>query len=176
LFSNWDIQNVLFGRLSFDAVPYHEPILIVTFIVVAIGGALVVGALTYLKLWGYLWNEWFTSVDHNKIGVMYIVLAIIMLLRGFSDALLMRAQQAVAFNGSGGFLPSHHYDQVFTAHGVIIIFFVAMPLVTGLMNFAVPLQIGSRDVSFPFLNNFKQLQLLDDRCGLDADHDFPLRG
>src|ERR1700743_2962757 len=85
---------------------------------------------------------------------MYVVLGIVMLLRGFADALMMRMQQALAFNGSEGFLPAHHYDQVFTAHGVIMIFFVAMPLVTGLMNYVVPLQIGARDVSFPFLNNF----------------------
>src|SRR5215831_5284550 len=85
---------------------------------------------------------------------MYMVLGIVMLLRGFADALMMRMQQAMAFNGSDGFLPAHHYDQVFTAHGVIMIFFVAMPLVTGLMNYVVPLQIGARDVSFPFLNNF----------------------
>src|SRR3546814_5314654 len=77
-----------------------------------------------------------------------------MLLRGFADAIMIRLQQAIAFNGSEGYLPAHHYDQIFTAHGVIMIFFVAMPLVTGLMNYVVPLQIGARDVSFPFLNNF----------------------
>ncbi|WP_428480790.1 cytochrome o ubiquinol oxidase subunit I [Roseomonas gilardii] len=144
----------MFGRLSLESIPYHEPILIVTFIGVAIGGLAVLGALTYFRLWGYLWKEWFTSVDHKKIGVMYVILAIIMLLRGFADAVMMRTQQAIAFNGSEGYLPPHHYDQVFTAHGVIMIFFMAMPLVTGLMNFVVPLQIGARDVAFPFLNNF----------------------
>ncbi|KAA0699084.1 cytochrome o ubiquinol oxidase subunit I [Neorhizobium sp. P12A] len=151
---NPDLQKLIFGRLTLDSIPYHEPILIVTFAGVAVGGIAVFALLTYFRLWGYLWKEWFTSVDHKKIGIMYIVLAIIMLIRGFSDALLMRAQQAIAFNGSDGFLPPHHYDQIFTAHGVIMIFFVAMPLVTGLMNFVVPLQIGARDVSFPFLNNF----------------------
>ena len=85
---------------------------------------------------------------------MYMVLGLVMLLRGFSDAIMMRAQQAIAFGANQGYLPAHHYDQVFTAHGVIMIFFVAMPLVTGLMNFVVPLQIGARDVAFPFLNNF----------------------
>ena len=85
---------------------------------------------------------------------MYMILGIIMLLRGFADALMMRAQQAMAFGDNAGFLPPHHYDQVFTAHGTIMIFFVAMPLVTGLMNYVVPLQIGARDVAFPFLNNF----------------------
>ena len=152
--SNTDLATLVFGRLSLESIPYHEPILIVTFIGVAIGGLAVLGALTYFRLWGYLWKEWFTSVDHKKIGIMYVILAIIMLLRGFADAVMMRTQQAIAFNGSEGYLPPHHYDQVFTAHGVIMIFFMAMPLVTGLMNFVVPLQIGARDVAFPFLNNF----------------------
>ncbi|HBU99265.1 cytochrome o ubiquinol oxidase subunit I [Thalassospira lucentensis] len=154
MFSNPDLLNFIFGRLSLDSLPFHEPILVVTFAAVALGGIAVVGGITYFRLWGYLWNEWITSIDHKKIGIMYIILAIIMLLRGFSDALMMRAQQAMAFGGSEGFLPPHHYDQIFTAHGVIMIFFVAMPLVTGLMNFVVPLQIGARDVAFPFLNNF----------------------
>lgn len=154
MFSNPDLLNFIFGRLSLDSLPFHEPILVVTFAAVVLGGIAVVGGITYFRLWGYLWNEWITSIDHKKIGIMYIILAIIMLLRGFSDALMMRAQQAMAFGGSEGFLPPHHYDQIFTAHGVIMIFFVAMPLVTGLMNFVVPLQIGARDVAFPFLNNF----------------------
>ncbi len=114
----------------------------------------ILGAITYFKLWGTLWRDWITSIDHKKIGIMYIVLGLVMLLRGFADALMMRAQQAIAFGDNAGFLPPHHYDQIFTAHGVIMIFFVAMPLVTGLMNFVVPLQIGARDVAFPFLNNF----------------------
>ena len=146
--------SFLFGRFNLQAIPYHEPILLVTFLVVAIGGLAVLGAITYFRLWGYLWREWFTSVDHKKIGIMYMVLGIIMLLRGFADAIMMRLQQAWAFGGSEGYLPAHHYDQVFSAHGVIMIFFVAMPMVTGLMNYVVPLQIGARDVSFPFLNNF----------------------
>ncbi len=154
MFSNPDLYKFIFGRLTLDSIPYHEPILVVTFIGVAVGGIALLGLLTYFRLWGYLWKEWFTSIDHKKIGIMYVVLALIMLLRGFSDALLMRLQQAIAFNGSEGYLPPHHYDQIFTAHGVIMIFFVAMPFVTGLMNLVVPLQIGARDVSFPFLNNF----------------------
>jgi len=149
-----EIAKFIFGRLSWDALPLHEPILLVTFGMVACGGLAVLGLLTRYKLWGYLWTEWFTSVDHKKIGVMYIVLALVMLLRGFADAMMMRAQQAMAFGASHGYLPPSHYDQIFTAHGVIMIFFVAMPLVTGLMNFVVPMQIGARDVAFPFLNNF----------------------
>ncbi|TGS13771.1 MULTISPECIES: cytochrome o ubiquinol oxidase subunit I [unclassified Mesorhizobium] len=148
------LTKFIFGRLTLESLPLHEPIVVGTFIVVALGGLAVLAAITYFKLWGYLWREWFTSVDHKKIGVMYMVLGLVMLLRGFSDAIMMRLQQAIAFNGSEGYLNAHHYDQIFTAHGVIMIFFVAMPFVTGLMNFVVPLQIGARDVSFPFLNNF----------------------
>jgi cytochrome o ubiquinol oxidase subunit 1 len=148
------IVELIVGRLSWDALPWHEPILLGTFVGVAIGAVAVLAVITYFRFWGTLWRDWITSIDHKKIGVMYVMLGLVMLLRGFSDALLMRAQQVMSFGNSAGFLPSHHYDQVFTAHGVIMIFFVAMPLVTGLMNFVVPLQIGARDVAFPFLNNF----------------------
>lgn len=154
MFSDPDLLKLIFGRLTLGAIPLHEPIVVVTGIVVALGGLTLVGALTYFKLWGYLWREWFTSVDHKKVGIMYIILALVMLMRGFADAIMMRLQQAISSGGSEGFLNAHHYDQIFTAHGVIMIFFVAMPLVTGMMNFVVPLQIGARDVSFPFLNNF----------------------
>lgn len=151
--SNTGLTELIFGRLSLGAIPYYDPILVTTFAGVAVLGLALLYALTKYRLWGYLWTEWFTSVDHKKIGIMYVILAIVMLLRGFSDALLMRAQQAMAFGANEGFLPPHHYDQIFTAHGVIMIFFVAMPLVTGLMNYVMPLQIGARDVAFPFLNN-----------------------
>ncbi|WP_037082804.1 cytochrome o ubiquinol oxidase subunit I [Neorhizobium vignae] len=154
MFGNTTLTQFLFGRLTLEAIPYHEPILVVTFIVVALLGVAILGLVTRYRLWGYLWSEWLTSVDHKKIGIMYILLAIIMLLRGFADAIMMRIQQAIAFNGNEGYLNPHHYDQIFTAHGVIMIFFVAMPFVTGFMNYVVPLQIGARDVSFPFLNNF----------------------
>ncbi|WP_297801806.1 cytochrome o ubiquinol oxidase subunit I [uncultured Brevundimonas sp.] len=143
----------LLGRLSWDAIP-HEPIVWGTFAVVALGGIGLLALLTKFKLWGYLWKEWFTTVDHKKIGIMYMILGLIMFLRGFADAVMMRLQQAIAFGGSEGYLNAHHYDQIFTAHGVIMIFFVAMPMITGLMNYLVPMQIGARDVSFPFLNNF----------------------
>ncbi len=143
------------GRLSLDALPFlHDPIVAATFVGVVLGGIALLAVITKYRLWGYLWKEWFTSIDHKKIGIMYCVLAIVMLLRGFSDAVLMRLHQAMASGGGEGYLPPHHYDQIFTAHGVIMIFFVAMPLVTGLMNYVVPLQIGARDVAFPFLNNF----------------------
>ncbi len=154
MLQNLDLTKLVFGRLTWEALPLHEPILLVTFIAVALGGIALLGAITYFKVWGTLWRDWITSIDHKKIGIMYIILGLVMLLRGFSDAIMMRAQQAFAFGDNAGFLPPHHYDQIFTAHGVIMIFFVAMPLVTGLMNFVVPLQIGARDVAFPFLNNF----------------------
>ncbi|WP_331065998.1 cytochrome o ubiquinol oxidase subunit I [Steroidobacter sp.] len=148
------LLQLIFGRLSLAALPLHEPIVVATFVAVAIGGIALLAAVTKYQLWGYLWREWFTTIDHKRIGIMYMILGIIMLLRGFADAIMMRLQQAIAFGGSEGYLNAHHYDQIFTAHGVIMIFFVAMPLVTGLMNYIVPLQIGARDVAFPFLNNF----------------------
>ena len=148
-----DLTKVIFGRLSWQSFPVHEPILLVTFIVVALLGLGIVAGVTKYRLWGWLWREWFTSMDHKKIGIMYMILGIVMLLRGFADALMMRAQQAIAFGASEGYLNAHHYDQIFTAHGTIMIFFVAIPLIVGLVNFVMPLQIGARDVAFPFLNN-----------------------
>lgn len=145
----------LLGRITWDSIPMaHEPIVLWTFIAVVLGGLVVVAALFKFRLWGPLWRDWFCSIDHKKIGIMYMVLGLVMFLRGFADAAMMRLQQSMAFGENMGYLPPHHYDQIFTAHGVIMIFFVAMPFVTGLMNYLVPLQIGARDVSFPFLNNF----------------------
>jgi len=143
----------MFGKLSFSAIPYHEPITIT-----AVGGAVllglvIMGLITYYRKWTYLYKEWLTSLDHKKIGIMYIVIALVMLLRGFSDAILMRAQQAVAAGGSLGFLAPDHFNQIFSAHGSIMIIFMAMPFLAGLMNIVVPQQIGSRDVAFPFLNS-----------------------
>jgi cytochrome o ubiquinol oxidase subunit 1 len=142
----------MFGKLSWAAVPLDQPIPMIASGVVALG---VLGVLIWVFVKGwfpYLWREWITSVDHKRIGVMYVTLAIVMLIRGFSDAVMMRSQQAVAFD-SPGYLPPEHYDQVFSAHGTIMIFFAAMPFVIGLMNFAVPLQLGVRDVAFPTLNS-----------------------
>jgi len=143
----------MFGRLSLDAIPLHEPIIMGTLAMVMLGGAALLGAITYYGKWTYLWKEWICSVDHKRVGVMYIVMALIMLLRGFADAIMMRAQQAIAVGDAAGYLPPHHYDQIFTAHGVIMIFFVATPFILGLMNVIVPLQIGARDVAFPFVNS-----------------------
>jgi cytochrome o ubiquinol oxidase subunit 1 len=143
----------MFGKLTLESVPYHEPIVMVTLAAcLLMGGALLAG-VTFAGKWGYLWKEWFTTVDHKRIGIMYIVVALLMLVRGFADAIMMRTQLAMASAGNPGFLPPHHYDQIFTAHGTIMIFFMAMPFITGLMNVVVPLQIGARDVAFPFLNS-----------------------
>jgi cytochrome o ubiquinol oxidase subunit 1 len=143
----------LLGKLTLDAVPLHEPIIMGT---VGCVGGVILAVLAWVTVKGYvpyLWREWITSVDHKRIGVMYLALALLMLVRGFADGIMMRTQQAVAVGGAQGYLPPEHFDQIFSAHGVIMIFFVAMPLVIGLMNFAVPLQLGVRDVAFPTMNS-----------------------
>jgi len=145
--------NAIFGKLTLEAIPYDQ---YVTMAAVGLGGLAVLAvaaAITWYGRWQWLWDEYITSVDHKKIGIMYVVLGLVMLLRGFTDAIMMRLQQAMSFGPNQGYLPPHHYDQIFSAHGVIMIFFVAMPLVVGLMNVVVPLQIGARDVAFPFLNS-----------------------
>jgi cytochrome o ubiquinol oxidase subunit 1 len=142
----------MFGKLTLEAIPYHEPIIMIAAAMMGIAAVAVLGAVTWLGKWRYLWSEWFTSVDHKKLGVMYIVVAMIMLLRGFADAIMMRTQLAMAYH-SPGYLPPHHYDQIFSAHGVIMIFFMTMVFMVGLMNLIVPLQIGARDVAYPFLNS-----------------------
>ncbi len=144
----------LLGKLSWNAIPFDNAI-----VMIGAGGfmllvsLIIIGSITYLRKWKWLWQEWLTSVDHKKIGVMYLILAGVMLLRGFIDAVMMRSQQAIAVGHSQGYLPAEHYDQIFTAHGVIMIFFMAMPFMFGLVNLALPLQIGARDVAFPYLNS-----------------------
>jgi cytochrome o ubiquinol oxidase subunit 1 len=142
----------MFGRLSWDALPLDQPIPLFASGIVVLGALGVLGWVWAKGFIPYLWREWLTSVDHKRIGVMYCVLGFVMLFRGFIDALMMRSQQALAFHGAG-YLPPEHYNQIFSAHGTIMIFFVAMPLVIGLMNFVVPLQLGVRDVAFPTLNS-----------------------
>ncbi len=144
---------MLLGKLTWDAIPFHEPIPLATSIVIVIGIVSILSLVTFKRWWPYLWKEWITSVDHKRIGVMYMILGLVMLFRGFADALMMRTQLALAQGNSPGFLPPQHYDQIFSAHGTIMIFFVAMPFVIGLMNVAVPLQLGVRDVAFPVLNS-----------------------
>ena len=146
-------QNSLIGKLTLDAIPFHNHFAMGAGVFMLLGFLGVLTLLTVFKKWSYIWNEWVTSVDHKKIGIMYLILAFVMLLRGFSDALLMRAQQSFAAGNNVGFLTPDHYDQIFTAHGVIMIFFVAMPLVFALLNMIIPLQIGARDVAYPYLNS-----------------------
>jgi len=143
----------LLGNLTWSAIPFDQPIIMGTVVFMGLLIAGVLGWVTLKRAWPYLWNEWLTSVDHKRIGVMYVILGLVMLLRGFSDAIMMRAQQALAAGGAQGYLPPEHFNQIFSAHGTIMIFFVAMPLVIGLMNYVVPLQLGVRDVAFPTLNS-----------------------
>jgi cytochrome o ubiquinol oxidase subunit 1 len=146
-------MSPIFGKLTWSAIPFQEPIPLITSIVVIIALAAVALWITKIRAWPFLWHEYITSTDHKKIGIMYIVLGLVMLVRGFADAIMMRSQQFLAVGQSQGYLNPEHYDQIFSAHGVIMIFFVAMPLVIGFMNFVVPLQLGVRDVAFPTLNN-----------------------
>jgi cytochrome o ubiquinol oxidase subunit 1 len=142
----------MLGKLTIDALPFYSWVAMGGAAVTVLGGVVVFALLTWFKAWGYFWKEWLTSLDHKRIGIMYIVLAHLMLVRGFVDAIMMRSQQAVALN-SDGYLPPGHFDQVFSSHGSIMIFFMAMPFLTGLINIVVPQQIGARDVAFPFLNS-----------------------
>jgi cytochrome o ubiquinol oxidase subunit I len=142
----------MFGKLSWAAIPYDQPIPMAASVFIIVGVLTVLGIVTGKGWWPYLWREWLTSVDHKRIGVMYVLLALVLLLRGFIDAIMMRSQLAIAAGGAQGYLPPEHYDQIFSAHGTIMIFFMAMPFMVGLMNFVVPLQLGVRDVAFPVLN------------------------
>ncbi len=141
----------LLGKLSWSQLPQDA-------ITRGGAGSIVAGVfaivvlITLLGRWKWLWKEWLTTQDPKKIGVMYIIVAVVMLLRGAGDALLMRTQQATAAGASGGILDSYHFQQIVSAHGTIMIFFVAMGLMFGLINLVLPLQIGARDVAFPFLN------------------------
>ena len=143
----------MLGKLGWSAIPLDQPLPLYAMGVVGIGILVVLGFITKKGWWPYLWREWITSVDHKRIGVMYLVLALVMLIRGYSDAIMMRSQQAIAIGDAQGYLPPDHYNQIFSSHGTIMIFFVAMPFMIGLMNFVVPLQLGVRDVAFPVLNS-----------------------
>lgn len=147
------LDHFLFGKLTLQSIPYENPIIMGAGGMMLLVALSVMGLITYQKKWGYIWKEWLTSIDHKKIGIMYIILSGVMLLRGFSDAIMMRSQQAMAYGNHMGYLPPDHFNQIFTAHGVIMIFFVAMPMMFGLLNMAVPLQIGARDVAYPYLNS-----------------------
>jgi cytochrome o ubiquinol oxidase subunit 1 len=142
----------MFGKLTIDVLPLYSAIALGGALITVFGALSVVALITWLGKWRYLWTEWLTSLDHKKIGIMYVTLALVMLVRGFIDAIMMRTQQAVALN-SQGYLPPDHFDQIFSSHATIMIFFMAMPFLVGLFNVIVPQQIGARDVSFPFMNS-----------------------
>ena len=149
----------LLGRLDISALPILPAIRNPTpseFVAASAALAVIVGAfaalafLTWFRLWTPLWRDWLTSTDHKRIGIMYVVLAIVMMARGVIEAGVMRTQQA--FGLGGGFLTPEHFSELFTTHGTIMIFFVAMPLIAGIVNYIMPLQIGARDMSFPVMN------------------------
>src|SRR5947209_5762577 len=137
----------MFGRLTLDAFK-HEDSQTSAVIMMLVLGLLLIGLLFYLKRWKWLWNEWITTVDPKRIGIMYIVVVLIMFFKGFGDALMMRLQQALSVGDSQGFISASHFQEVFSAHGTTMIFFVAMGVVFALLNLIVPLQIGARDVAF----------------------------
>jgi len=145
-----DIQKLIFGRLTLEDF-VHEPIMAGAGISMVAALVIAIIAVTYFKKWGYLWRNWFTALDPRKIGIMYLIVSGIMLARGFADVMLLRAQQVL--NDSPELLNADHFQQIFTAHGSIMIFFVAMGLISGLFNLIVPAMIGARDVAFPFLNS-----------------------
>ncbi len=154
---HWD---PIFGRLQFSQLPYTDPIVLGAFVFSVGVAAAVLFALTYFRAWGPLWRDWLTTVDHKKIGIMYGIIGFVMLFRGFIDALMMRTQQVMAagphsagfLGAEHGYLPPYHYDQVYSSHGTIMLIFAATPILAGFMNYLVPLQIGARDMAFPYLN------------------------
>ncbi len=147
-----DLIKILFGKLTIEALK-HDWIEYAAGISMVLGAVSLIGLLTYYRRWKWLWTEWITTVDHKKIGQMYIIVSVIMLFKGLFDAVMMRAQQAMSVGDSMGYLTAPHFQQLFTAHGVTMIFFVGMGVIFGIINLVLPLQIGARDVAFPFLNS-----------------------
>ncbi len=141
----------MFGKLNLDALQ-HESSQNVAVSMMLLSGLIILGVITYYKKWKWLWEEWFTSVDPKKIGMMYIIFALLMFCKGFADALMMRLQQVLSVGDNQGFIAAGHFQEVFSSHGTTMIFFVGMGIVFGMMNLIVPLQIGARDVAYPFLN------------------------
>ena len=142
----------MLGKLTIDALPFYSGVAMAGALTVVCGALGVVAIITRLGRWRFLWSEWLTSLDHKKIGIMYVILALIMLVRGVVDALMIRTQQAFAFEPHG-YLPPDHFNQIFTSHATIMMFFVAMPFVLGLFSIVIPQQIGARRVAFPFMNS-----------------------
>jgi cytochrome o ubiquinol oxidase subunit I len=148
--SGWQL-NIL-GRLGENALPFYSWVALGGALVTVGAGVAVLAIIVWYRLWAVLWLDWLTSLDHKRIGAMYVIVALVMLIRGFVDAIMMRLQQAMALD-TGGYLPSEHFEQIFSSHGTIMIFFMAMPFLAGLINIVTPLQIGARDVAFPLLNS-----------------------
>ena len=178
------IWPVVAGRFDWQALPFlrawenptaSEIIGAGAALLVISGAVFVLALITWFGKWRYLWSEWLTSLDHKKIGIMYIVLAFVMLSRALIEAVLMRMQQAAAINNPG-FIAPDHFAQLFSTHGTIMIFFMAMPFLAGLINYVMPLQIGSRDVAFPLLNSIS-LWLTTGAAGLTCSPEMsPLEG
>jgi cytochrome o ubiquinol oxidase subunit 1 len=145
-------MDIIFGRLTIDSLPFYSAIAASGAAITVLGALSVMAVITYFGAWRLVLFDWVSSLDHKKIGIMYIMIALVMLMRGFIDAAMMRSQQAIAFNNDG-YLPPSHFDQIFSSHGTIMIFFMAMPFLSGLINLVMPQQIGSRDVAFPFMNS-----------------------
>ncbi len=150
----------LLGRLTLSEIPYDNVVVLSAFVFAALLAIAILGVITYFGKWGYLWREWFTTIDHKRIGIMYIIVGVVMLFRGFVDAIMMRTQQVMAagpqsvgyLGAEHGYLPPYHYDQVYGSHGTIMLIFAATPILAGFMNYLLPLQIGARDMAFPHLN------------------------
>ena len=148
------------GRLTLSQVPYDNLVVGTAFLFAVTLGVVILGALTYYRKWGWLYREWLTTVDHKRVGIMYIIVGTVMLFRGFVDAIMMRTQQVMAagplshgyLGAEHGYLPPYHYDQIYGSHGTIMLIFAATPILAGFMNYLVPLQIGARDMAFPYLN------------------------
>ena len=151
----------LFGRLTLSEIPFDSPVVFAAFFFAATLAVVVLFCLTYFKFWGVLWRDWLTSVDHKRIGIMYVIVGVVMLFRGFIDAVMMRTQQVMAagpnspgyIGAAHGYLPPYHYDQIYGSHGTIMLIFAATPILAGFMNYLLPLQIGARDMAFPYLNS-----------------------
>lgn len=145
------MENFFFGTLTLDSLP-HRWYTIGATVSMMIMMAVAAAFLTKTKRWGWLWHEWLTSTDPKKIGTMYIIFAVLMFFRGLIDVGMIWLQQAMAAD-SPGYLGADHFQQIFTSHGDIMVFFVTMGIFFGIMNWIVPLQIGARDLAFPFLNS-----------------------
>ena len=149
------------GRLTLSEIPFDSPVVFAAFVFAATLAVIILAAITYYRFWGTLWRDWLTSVDHKRIGIMYLIVGVVLLFRGFVDAIMMRTQQVMAagpdspgfLGAEHGYLPPYHYDQVYGSHGTIMLIFAATPILAGFMNYLLPLQIGARDMAFPYLNS-----------------------